>query len=488
MKKLIALILCAAMLCALLPASAEEVDSLPEKMLEQIEYASGIKSTLRYSVSGESPLAKLLSPLADIDIGLWMLIDWSTQYDATLFALDGEEKIAVTRLWGNTENAIFQSEALEKPVVLPVDGDVTQALLNIGEEQNAPWYAIALNLLRVEERDWKDKWQPALAPYESAVELWLSRYGDAPILTPDAGTGRNIMALTYTVPVDDLKEEIKLLLRQALADETLGSLMRKQMTDAQQAIYWNPNLAYYYESAVDGLYMEGDVVLEREMSALGDEISLSAQFPIPENSGMWNSLRIEREGETLRAMLVGEDRRIDFSATPSGKGEKFRCRGELQITRQVDGDDQGFAAAYDFSGEFSTYEDADTYTHEVTACGLTLTPSGTLEHNSLTGPGEITANFDFYSKYGKRSSTRLAWSLEALLPDTSLNAAGNLRTTSPWEIVPLSAEDGVRWTDLTRDEQSDLLSAWAQRLLSLLSRLKPMDLPEPEPATPADIG
>lgn len=499
MKRIIALLLCAALWCAAIPgALADGADTLPAKMLEQINHASGVKlEPLRLTVTGDGPLAEQLRPFADINYGFWLLLT-PEAYDAHLFALPegevpvkrqlGETEIAATRVYGNAEAAHVRSEALEQPLVLPVDGDALQALLNISEEQNAAWYGIALKILQLDPADWKDKWLPVLAPYESEIELWLNRFGDAPILTPDAMTGRSLMALTYTVPVEELKAETKLLLHKALQDSALTALIAKQMTPAQQEIYWNPNLAYYYDSAIDGLYMDGDVVLEREMSALGEEVSMAVQFPIPENAGMWTSLRIEREGEVTRAALVGEERRVDFSVKSTGRDAHIRLTGELLVTRQEGGEDSGFGAEYDFSADSSTRQDDEGYGHEVTAWALALSPSAALEDNSLTAPAELNGTIDFYSKYGNTSATHLAFATDALLPGAQLTLTGHLRTTSPWEIAPADGAEEIRWTDLTAAEQGDLLAGWLQRVLSLLSRVRPQELPAPELATPTDIG
>ena len=487
MKKRMSALLCGLMcLCLWTSALGAETLSLPEKMLQQIEYASGIKGALRLETEGEGPWSQAVAPLTGIDLELRALVG-REEYEARLYIPDGEEERAVTRLWGNAQDAYLRSEALEQPLQLPVEGDVLQAMLSGDEEKNANWYAIAYHLLQVEERDWQEKWLLALAPYEAELELWLSRFGDAPVLVPDAESGKSIMTLTYTLPVDSVKAELKQQLPVLLADQHLTALLEGVMTPVQKTLYWNPYLMDYYTDAIDGLYLDGDIVLEREMSALGVEQSLALQFPIPENEGMWESFRLEQESGETRLALVGADQRIDLSIREKTKGKNAQYTGQVRWAQQVEGLEHGLAADYALKLAWSTHDDEEGYLYETTELMLSLTPEEGLDANLLADEASLEGIFEFRSKNANRSATRLNYQIKLALPQEQLTAAGNLRTANPWEIEPMETEGAQRWTALSEAERADLWSSFTARLTVLWAAYRPAELPLPV-ATATDLN
>ena len=129
---------------------------------------------------------------------------------------------------------------------------------------------------------WESMWQPALEEYLNELELWLADYAAEPDTMTE--NGELVMRVSYVIPADDVKEQTKLMWKQALYDETLLTLLRPMMTEEQQAAYLNPALGYFYDACIDALPLSGDLRLSRKFSARGDTLSVAVALPLPQNA------------------------------------------------------------------------------------------------------------------------------------------------------------------------------------------------------------
>lgn len=502
MKKLLCLVLC---LCLALPAAAmAETYTLPEKLMYQLDIGSGLKGSLMMEVSGSAPWARLLAPLSGIDVEV-RAIKSGDAFQGQLYMLDGETQRGLTRLYADGSTMALRSELLPGTLLtMPIAGDMLNALLGLGEDQNPTLYSAALNIAMVSEENWEEYWTPVLEPYYAKMEMWLSAFGSAPSVKRD-DNGGTTMLIRYEVPVSAVKEELLSLLRDALADEQLLTLLRTQMTQAQQEAYLNANLMYYYTAAVEALALDGSLVLERELTAKGDTVRTELVFPLPQNDNGYQEVRLVQQGGDATLSLVGESSTLSYvMQEASSSAESASWKGILRMVPTApDAEHQAISAAFTLKKFHSSSVDSDTREHDVSTWELAVAPD--MSHLEAEDPARayyadfapITAKakVHFHSKNAMSSPTTLEIDASVAMDDVKLSLTATLKSTTPWVMQSMDFTGGENMATLTEERKAELAAAFAANGLDLASQMQartatPGDLPLPqeEPATGTDMA
>lgn len=489
MKKFLCLMICLTMVLASVGALAAEDYSLMEKLQRQITFGNGVKGAVQLSVSGESELAKMLSGLNQLQIEIRSIVaQTGDQFQASLFTLDGEEQVGTTQIYGVGDNLYLRSELLPDLVLTyPTGGNIVDSLLERTEEQNPTWYSAALNLFTVPETTWNESWAPLFETYYTDLELWLSDYAQEPKVIQGA-VGETVMTILYTIPAEALKAEMKVILAKALNDQALMTLMRAQLDEQQAYTYLTPGLQYYYDAAIDALPLEGDVLLERELSTMGETVSTTVTLPLP--GGLeWDTLTLEQVGEDATLTLMGEEESIALEmkkAVSTATSDDYSG-----VIRYLPAEGKDLAANFQLRRVFNHYEDNDTRAHDVTTWSLQLAADESVagdEDNLTFEPIEASVRYHVHSKSAKRNATTLEFAASYEQGSESYALEGSIKTVSPWVLDVLPTEGAEDVTAMTENYLGEILASLWQNAVVELSNLKPEEIPAPEAVLDTDAG
>lgn len=486
MKKLISLVL--AGILALFATTAFAVEyTLPEKLQRQIEFGNGLKGTLRVSVEGDGEWVKLLSPMNGAEIQLRGIHkDDSFQYQA--YTLNGEEQVGLTQLYGDSQTVYLRSELLPDMLLsLSTGGDVINKLLGGGEDENSTWYSAAMNLLTVPATSWEEKWLPVLDKYDNMMEMWLNDYAAEPIVNREKDTA-STMTIRYDIPMEAMKAQTKALMELFLQDEELLTLLRAQLTPAQQAVYLNANLMHYYEQAIDSLDLGGTVSLEREMTTKGEMNGTTIILPLPENSNGWEQVTLEQQKETNIVTLDGEQASITFALEKTlSTAESAAYRGSLRIEPAEDSA-QALSVAFTGTSIHSNTVDDDTRRHDVTTWSISIQPDEGTDENAVSfEPISLQARIHLHSKQANLNATTLAIDCSAQLPGGAADVAFEIKTASPWVLETLPTTGAIAMETMTSEERIQALTDIALNGLVSLAAMNPDELPDDPPTTMTDL-
>ena len=482
MKRFWCLIMCLALTLTSVCALAADDYTLPEKLQMQIEFGNGVKGALLLTASGEGALTQALSTLNGTEIQI-RGISLDGTYQTSFYALNGEEQVGLTQLYGDGENLYLRSDLLPDLVLrYPLGEDWLERLMGRTEEDNPTWYSAAANLLSLTDGEWEASWALALQPYTTALELWLSAYASEPVVN-QGEQGETLMTVRYDVPIEDVKAELRTLLAQALSDEPLMTLLRAQLTEAQAAVYLNPGLLYYYDAIIDALPLSGEVTMERDLSTRGETVSTDVRLPLPVGS-LWQEMSLEQNSGDMTLTLTGAASSLmvvmkTASATETGA----RYAGLVRLEPE---DGQGFAAAFTLKKVFSHTVDDDTREHDVTTWTLEVSMDDTVagDGDYMTfEPVQASLMTHFHSKNAKRNATTLEVTASVTQGTESLALAGSIKTSSPWVLDKLPTDGAEDITAMTASYRGEILDMLWSNLQSALSALHPGELPVPEENT-----
>ena len=269
LKRILSVLLCAALLLGGTALAAKEDDyTLPELLYQQFAVQDyPIRGSVAVTASGTASWLDFLLPLTASTLHVRLLnLEDSDDFQYQVFSQDDSgSQQGLTQLYRVGDTLYLRTDVL--PDVL-----LSMPLAESGKS-NPSFYSVLAEMMAQPDILWESMWQPALEEYLNELELWLADYAAEPDTMTE--NGELVMRVSYVIPADDVKEQTKLMWKQALYDETLLALLRPMMTEEQQAAYLNPALGYFYDACIDALPLSGDLRLSRKFSARGDTLSVA---------------------------------------------------------------------------------------------------------------------------------------------------------------------------------------------------------------------
>lgn len=470
MKKLICLVMSLMLIMLSVTAYATVEYSLWEKWQRQVAFGNGIKGTLTVDVSGEAEWAKLLAPLSGVPLQIRAIHDGDI-FQYRLYAEKDEEMLGLTQLYGDGQAIYLKSELLPETLLsLTTGGDVLNSLAGVQAEESPSLYSAMMNILNVPQTTWEGKWQPALSPYEEAIELWLESYASAPSVKR-AEDGSATVLVRYDIPQEALKNQIKAMWGNVLEDAVLLPLLQGQLNQAQQDAYLNPNLKYYYDQVIDALALSGNVVLEREMTAKGEAVRTEMTFPL-DNDG-WTQLQVKQIDQTTSFDLQGKDKQFLVETTKTASNDSSAAyQGRICIVPE-DKAKKAFAAAFTLVETKSSSTDEDTRSHDISNWTVKLQPD---EEFSGEGweefePMELTARVHLSSKKLQSNAVTFEVDLGLKLADAEVAVALHLSTRSKYVMDELPTQGAADIAAMEEAERTQLLIDLGMNGLTVLQMM-----------------
>lgn len=533
MKRLLCMALC---LMLTLPAAlAETADTLPKRFSRQLTGGNGARGYIRISASGVAEWLNLLLPFTAAEIQVRAI--GQKQGAATEFVTDDDDwqfkfyvkdsegqEAGTTWLFGNPDGVYFQSELLPDTLLhYPVSGvnllyqlfrgetsDLFFAFDPFGMKKpgtngNASAYQAVANLLGIPEDTWTAEWLPVLDKYFTHLDLWLSGYGEPSIVAERDGALS--MIASYSIPVEAIKAEAKYLVGQMLFDYELQDLLLPHFTMEQQITYLNPQMIYFYESCIDAIQLSGNVVLSREMSALGEVVATTVELPLPplpdeikQAAGQaakllfqlpdekllegMDRLVVKQAGQQKTVILSGSQRTVVLSSTTADAECGKTATGTFLVAPAGDSQQRKVSAAFTCTSTHRVWQDEKYLDRDTTEFSLAIRPA---EDDAAFPPVELAWTLDYRNNPNQQDSpVQVNLNANATLPDAELAVESVLRITTQLNMEKLSTEGAENLTALTDERKADLLSSIVLHMTDTMSSLNSRNADESIPGAPTE--
>ncbi len=545
MKRLFCLLICLALFmpCAI----ADETVDLPRLFNAQfITGGHGVRGKATITVSGVAPWLELLMPFTASEIQIRaigmpqgeladMVAD-DDRWQLRLYVEGNEDPSAGdTYLYNGPDGVYIRSELLPGKVLkVPANGvhllyDLArqgwdELLFGFDPFNMTGWnendlpkaYEAMADVFGIDADVWEAEWAPVMQKYELETDLWLTSYSTA--ATEKTEDGSLVMSAVYTIPAEDVKAMAKEIIGSMLYDGELQALLAPLVSDEVRAVYLNPSLIYFYNACIDALPLTGDIVLSREMTAMGEPVSTTVSLPIPQLpaeladaagkvlaqafslpyedalNGM-NRLIIRSAGSESSIEISGTRRTVTLTAQAAETENARDIAGALRIVPAVGVEEAPLFAAYTLRLEDKVYEDEDYVTHEEHLVALNIMSDDTLgaaANQASFAPISIAFSAHYRNdSHGENKPVQINLALKLQVADADVSADVVLRTRSKWEMVQLPVEDAIDLTAVSDEQLEQLRSEFISNAISTMVYLnvpEATDAPEEAPSAVPPLG
>ena len=514
MKRLIALLLLAALLLAVLPALGADY-TLDEKLFKQVKDGSGLRVTIKTQKSGgdfsllspeENTLLRTLLPGAELSVrylrGVGTL---KGQEEAELVLTKDGQAIGDLRLLKDSQFEQLTSAFFGATRYVDLrDGGALMALLS-GEDPTWPPVEGVLLKLNTAESTWQGEVAKKLDAYSLKLMLWLQAFTQSKNQY-DAQNNPQTRVI-ITVPANQLKAQIKQLLVDVYSDTELLALLAREMDARQVAAYLQPSMRDSFFQSLDRLPLTGDMVSERLLDAQGRMVENRLILPLGGARGLsrvlyTQSLRPEGDQTVITLEYMPKNTQnqkgavtsLVFSGGPAANTHEITYTGTISLQPETGGDAFTVDAAegdpparvYRFSLRYTPAPEvvdqaAGSSTRDI-GLSLQVTPQGDTDAKTQL----VTASVSLRSRLNSRSATYftgfVTWEDEGTRAQIRADITGN--TAPPWVIPAVDTGGAVRvdslsaqqLTTLSQQVQTILLNALAS---TLLRQMMPTESPRP---------
>ena len=515
------LLACCLMVAMLLTgALAETVNTVDytvaEKFLKQLQVGSGFTGTLTAELTAvagrEGEAVTTPDPLSfDFSyINVWA--DTTTQTDAenriTLALMNGDEALssaelsvrdgvlyAQSALLGDGWYRLDVSNAVQvKPTQEGAANALTQTANTLLSESGMPGLATfaATVLSGLNQMD-TAQMETSLETYTTKIDLWIEAYRQKAVLGKTAD-GTTTMQVDYQIPATAIKSQLKQLLMDLLADTQLLPIIKAALPEAVAKQYLDPQMQAYYFYTVDELPLNGDLLISRTVSLMGETLALSMSLPLYDSEGGAITVRYERtkgEGDLpdqnsiellSDAMQVKADYQTYNTLTGTTVYQGTLLRKPLGLaTFEVDAAttlateaQKTFSAVFTLSHLESVGTDEEGKDTQTSQLALTLTPEYTPDtpDDDATVPNEqqsqqyivfdpldVKLDTTFTSGQAKSASTAvditLSISGERMAQSLTLQLSG--KTRGKWTPQAISTTDTIAVETMAEADLQSLL-------------------------------
>lgn len=523
MKRILCLALC---LMLVVPAAmAETADTLPKRFVRQLSggNGNGARGYISINASGIAEWLNMLMPFTAADIQIRALgekqgeasdsVNDDDDWQVKFYVKDSQGKEAGTSwLYGDPQGVYFKSDMLPDMLLkMPVEkvhllyqlfrGEFSDLFFAFdpmqlaapGANGNTSAYKAVADLLAIPMEEWEAKWLPVLEKYFLQIDLWMAGFSESSILNEDAGG--LTMSASYTIPADALKAEAKYIIGQMMYDTELQNLILPLVTREQRITYLNPQMQYFYEACIDALELTGDIVLSREMSALGEVVETAVELPLPKLpdrlvedvsagakmflelpygdllDGM-NRICMTQKAKERSVTLFGEKRSIAIKAEASATDDGINTlAGTISITPVAGAEEAAYAAAFTCSYGHQIWQDEKYLDHDTTSFELSVEPDLDCQERGFQAVG-FALKVDYRNNPIKQESpVQVNINVDAQLPDANVAVETVLRITTEMTMTELPKTSMQDASVMPDSEIEALLNQFVQNAMSTMTTL-----------------
>lgn len=471
-------------------ALAATTYTLPEKMDKQLAIGSGLKGSFLLTAEGNDPLVLSLNPLLNIPFqmrGMKSGQDWHYYlYQAT----ETEEQKGLTECYFQENTLYFRSDLLPGRVFsVPALSELLDRL-TAKESGNPSFASMLIRIANLSADEKTGVWNPFIEKLAQKIELWIEDFKVGGTVR-DMGEESSILEENFTIPMNELRKEILVLLDGIRADGNLRSMLESLMTDDQKAVYLNDYLNYFYLEAMEALQDDFDVTLSRTVSMMGEEISSSLELPLDRARYGYDSLTIDNEAGTMIFRLKNDQQSLIFVTDQDLTAGEFdgltfwvmSCPDE-EATEQ-----ERKALRVDIQKTTETYSDEETRDHQKDHWSLRIEtdlsrlPEDEREKAYETiAPITAEVTLHYFSKYSQSSPTTLEISARFEKENLRIGLEGQWKTASPWVFSPFDISGAEDFLEIKDEEKVLCLAEW------LAAASEQFTVPAEEPEAPEETA
>ena len=490
MKRAICLLLTLALL---LPAFAlgetldlREYKTVAEKFLRQTQ-ENGLSGSMELAVSGEGSWVKDWSFLNGVTMTTYARFSSVNKdvfrYD--LYAHKDGQRAGETVLFGDGQRAYLQSALLMNSMYsLPLRGDLLSTLLTDKASGNPALWSLAWQLVTMPQDIWESEWEPLIAPLRQQMEFWMESWAGTP-QTASAEDGSTLLLFHYDIPAEALRQEIKELLHQALADARLMALLQAQMSDEQAGLYLNSGYQWYFDRVIDGLNLGTGITMDRQLTTMGELRLSQLVLPLRQEGLPYEQLLLSESPKQRTVRLSGPEQTVELLLGPGTSD----ASGSNQngFFRYIPKDGMAVSLAWRARSVVQNYTDEEGVEHEMTTWLIEL--NNDMSHLAENDPSwhsymtvePITLRFrtHFYSERGKTMRASLEVAAILTLSDGTVNLKSRFGTRNSDDLELPATESAIDISGWTLDKRAGLGGDLLANALAALQALNPPPTPEP---------
>lgn len=315
-----------------------------------------------------------------------------------------------------------------------------------------------------------DGMSDAMQQFITKIDFWMEGYRDTVQMTSQ-DDGTSTMEIEYRLPASAVKAQLKQFLVDLMNNETLLKELSSVMPKEQAALFLDPTLQPYYFYAVNELPLQGDLVIRRVVSFLGDTIELSVTMPLVDSVSGEAILQYDSKQSTedmpyentLTLTSENSSMELHYHTYDTITGTKV-YQGTLK-TQNKEEDTENFWASFDISTDTVTTKDLNGYETLNQSLKIDLTPveiadaAEAAQYISFSKM-ELTLTMRVSSLSAKNSPTDMTLHVSLSGDDMpqmlDLEIAGT--TTAPWEPEALDESQAIRYSEMSQEDVTALMS------------------------------
>lgn len=491
MKKILSCLVAAVLLLSSVSALASELMTLDEKLALQLQNGSGLTAEVSFTASSElklsvldektNSLLKTLLPGAKLtlkSIGGAGSGNRGKQ-DMTLSLSRGAGELAQLRHVSDGVLESFTSTLLGGKTYTSARGD--GRLLDLLLDRDTVWPGLERAIFAINGADleWRRQAEEQLKPVSEKLSLWLQGY--TRVSTEKDSKGQMVTVNTITIPMNDVKAEMKTLLADLYANRALSGLLREVMTAAEAAAYLEPGMLQGFNAAIDRLPAAGSVTISRRYNAAGRTLLDDMVFPMGGARGIQTiHYRLEaadgpRDTTLVEVSMLPKDKKNEkgsfYSLSFEGGTDPDAAGGEnaesytgtLTVQSEPAGNEGFTVQAADASAEkkygFNLFLDRGSERQDAQTRRFTRAQEYSLviKPQNIAGEGDQSLRLSLTLSSGAdtRSATQFegTFSWKDMASDTGLEAAVSGKSTAPWMIPSVETDAGSIRLDRMSDSQ-----------------------------------
>ncbi len=483
MKKAFILLLCVMLA---LPAAVQAKTfgyTIPELIGRQLDAQSSLRMQLTAEAAGEAPafadaqtwkMLKALLPGLQLNGTYFKSKSQATSGNEQIKAelVKGEETLSTLILTGKDDLWLLETDLLPGKVY-SLSRDPETAYLNFSQPEAGTWPDILRMFVLIEEAgaEYAQQLDQLLYAHMAEINRWLQSYTKV-TMKPDA-QGNVQLSQEIRIPAEEVKKQIKEMLKDLYADRELIALLRTILPAADAEAYLESGMLPLFNQVIDAAALEGEVVVNRAYDGAGLWNSESITLPFVAGTGL-REVKIEKGAQSSFSVTLSNG--ICYALTVNSENDTYS--GEISITLAQG---KSFKALYTLSLSLG----AEQYIEENTSrerdqkieAVLLLQPEteGAFNAQTLSLSVHLTAGAS--STKPAYIDATLGWRDMVAGSSFTLHAAGN--TSAGLRQSEVDAALATQADTLPRADRAELLNDMVQQLQTALAgivnRLLPSD-------------
>ena len=475
MKKRFIFILTAALILSIMASSCAGGYTLPQRMLKQLQVGSGLTGSFVIHGNADSARYPLLNAIQDSEYEIVGIIADGNPHYHLFQTIDNENRSVPAEFFGLEGKYYFRSSFLNNTAYAFPDADrIISLFMNLQGENPAVLAKLMKILLSNDNSD--DSFDTS--SLERQIDNWISSYTPVTTIRKDSG---EIPLLTevFTIPVESIHETITSLIQYISQNDTAMSILHSVLSEDETALYFNPNLSYYYIEAMNSLDMKENIVFSRTVSTMGELLESTLSLPLDEKKTGYSVITIHNDNLRKSLQLTGSERLllIDMPVLFSLDEKEFTETIRFAMVRSFSNPDKNLALNLTIEKKHEEHSDPEETTSYETDCftihaehDSSVLPEGfSSDIIPESKPVDVSGEFRFSSKSQVYSSpTALEFSVTIRQDTYDYSVTGSVTTASPnktrenyaWAFAPFSADNAIDTGEYPLTAFLKLISEW----------------------------